>query len=262
MKKFIYLMAMVCTLGFFTACSSDDDDDEKGFVRNEKIEGTWSLEENQRIELGTSGYFVNGSAKFAWECPDGTTLNIDMGLGFPLPMDVKEQVLPLMNNLANEYLVKVLKNITFTQDGKINATYSELPDDDDIITTPKWETAEGYASYIVANENLIYVTINAEKATEDIDDVAERAQIKAILEQYKQIPVNIRWNGTKPYFFVDKAFVQPLIANLIIMIDKVPTTDMDKDDLAQFNMLKGILTQIPEIMNKTTTFEAGLELIK
>ena len=26
MKKFIYLMAMVCTLGFFTACSSDDDD--------------------------------------------------------------------------------------------------------------------------------------------------------------------------------------------------------------------------------------------
>ena len=29
MKKFIYLMAMVCTLGFFTACSSDDDDNEK-----------------------------------------------------------------------------------------------------------------------------------------------------------------------------------------------------------------------------------------
>ena len=28
MKKFIYLMAMVCTLGFFTACSSDDDNDE------------------------------------------------------------------------------------------------------------------------------------------------------------------------------------------------------------------------------------------
>ena len=34
-------MAMVCTLGFFTACSSDDDNDE--FVRNEKIEGTWKV---------------------------------------------------------------------------------------------------------------------------------------------------------------------------------------------------------------------------
>ena len=32
-------MAMVCTLGFFTACSSDDDDND--FKRNEKIEGTW-----------------------------------------------------------------------------------------------------------------------------------------------------------------------------------------------------------------------------
>ena len=46
MKKFIYLMAMVCTLGFFTACSSDDDDNEKdNFVRNEKIEGTWKVQE-------------------------------------------------------------------------------------------------------------------------------------------------------------------------------------------------------------------------
>ena len=43
MKKFIYLMAMVCTLGFFTACSSDDDNNEKEFVRNEKIEGTWKV---------------------------------------------------------------------------------------------------------------------------------------------------------------------------------------------------------------------------
>ena len=52
MKKFIYLMAMVCTLGCFTACSSDDDDNDKdNFVRNEKIEGTWGLQEVEKIEL-------------------------------------------------------------------------------------------------------------------------------------------------------------------------------------------------------------------
>ena len=45
MKKFIYLMAMVCTLGFFTACSSDDDNNENDFKRNEKIEGTWKVQE-------------------------------------------------------------------------------------------------------------------------------------------------------------------------------------------------------------------------
>ena len=42
----------------------------------------------------------------------------------------------------------------------------------------------------------------------------------------------------------------------------IPTKDMDADDLQSFNMLKGIMVQLPEIMNKTTTFELGLELIK
>lgn len=253
MKKFIYLMAMVCTLGFFTACSSDDDDNEKdNFVRNEKIEGTWNLQEVKENEY-------NGSVKITWDCPANTKLNINLGDGLVMALDVKEEILPLMNNMANKYLPQILKNVTFTKDGKINATYSELPDEGE---TSDWKTADGYASYSVANDNLIYVTIDANKATEDIDDAAEKAQIQGILQQYNKIPVNIRWNGTKPYFFVDKEFVQPMIANLVAMLEKVPTKDMDADDLKSFNMLKGIMGQLPEIMNKTTTFELGLELIK
>lgn len=258
MKKFIYLMAMVCTLGFFTACSSDDDNDEKEFVRNEKIEGTWNLQEVTKQELN-NGEWYNGSAKFTWECPEGTALNIDMG-GFQMSMDINTVIYPLMNNMANSYLPKVLKNITFTKDGQINATYAEASDDENAV--PECKTAVGYASYTVASENLIYVTIDADKATEDIDDAAEKAQLKGMLEQFKQIPVNIRWNGSKPYFFVDKAFVKPMIANLVIMIENVPTNDMDEEDLSQFNMLKSILNQLPAIMEKTTKFEAGLELIK
>ena len=53
-----------------------------------------------------------------------------------------------------------------------------------------------------------------------------------------------------------------MIASLVIMIDKVPPTDMDQEDLSQFNMLKSILKQLPAIMEKTTKFEAGLELTK
>ena len=260
MKKFIYLMAMVCTLGFFTACSSDDDNNDKdNFVRNEKIEGTWRLQEVEKIELDSGkGEFYNGSVKITWDYP-ADTINIDFGGGVVMPMDVKEQILPLMNSMPNEYLPQILKNVTFTKDGKINATYSELPDEGE---TSDWKTANGYASYSVANDNLIYVTIDANKATEDIDDAAEKAQIQGILQQYNKIPVNIRWNGTKPYFFVDKEFVQPMIANLVAMLEKVPTKDMDADDLQSFNMLKGIMGQLLEIMNKTTTFELGLELIK
>lgn len=257
MKKFIYLMAMVCTLGFFTACSSDDDDNDKDyFVRNEKIEGTWGLQEVEKTEPDDGkGEFYNGSVKITWDCPADTKLNIDFGGGLVKPMDVKEEILPLMNSRANEYLPQILKNVTFTKDGKINATYNEGE-------TSDWKTADGYASYSVANDNLIYVTIDANKATEDIDDAAEKAQIQGILQQYNKIPVNIRWKGTKPYFFVDKAFVQPMLANLVAMLEKVPATDMDADDLQSFNMLKGIMVQLPEIMNKTTTFELGLELIK
>lgn len=259
MKKFIYLMAMVCTLGFFTACSSDDDDnDEKGFVRNEKIEGTWNLQE----VTGNDDEGYTGSAKFTWDCPEGTYLNIDMGLGQEIPMDINTMVCPLMNKLANKYLPKVLKDITFTKDGQINATYAEASDDEDAV--PEWKTAVGYASYTVSNasKNLIYVTIDADKATEDIDDPAEKAQLKNMLEEFKRIPVYIRWNGSKPYFFVEKQFVQAMIEYLVIMIDKVPKTDMDQEDLSQFKMLKSILTQLPAIMDKTTKFEAGLELTK
>ena len=258
MKKFIYLMAMVCTLGFFTACSSDDDNDEKGFVRNEKIEGTWNLQE----VTGNDDEGYTGSAKFTWDCPEGTYLNIDMGLGQEIPMDINTMVCPLMNKLANKYLPKVLKNITFTKDGQINATYAEASDDEN--AEPEWKTAVGYASYTVSNasKNLIYVTIDADKATEDIDDPAEKAQLKGMLEEFKRIPVYIRWNGSKPYFFVEKQFVQAMIEYLVTMIDKVPKTDMDQEDLSQINMLKGILTQLPAIMDKTTKFEAGLELTK
>lgn len=262
MKKFIYLMALVCTLGFFTACSSDDDDP---VVRNEKIEGTWHLEENTTKDMGDLGEFIVGSAKFTWTCPADSKLTIDMG-GFPMELPV-ETVMALANNLANTYLPQILKDVTLTADGKINATYTDLPEDAGLAipaTSTNWKTAEGYATYTVSkdNQNLIYVTVNADKATESIEDAEEKAQIKDILKKYNKIPVNIRWNGSNPYFYVDKAFVQPLLANLVAMLSNVPTDNMDDDDKTTFNMIKGIATQANDIMGQSDTFEAGLELTK
>ena len=45
-------------------------------------------------------------------------------------------------------------------------------------------------------------------------------------------------------------------------VDKIPTTGMDKDDLAKILILKTVVKQLPAIMDKTNKFEAGLELIK
>ena len=49
---------------------------------------------------------------------------------------------------------------------------------------------------------------------------------------------------------------------LYAQVNKIPTTGMDKEDQAEFLILKNVVNQLPAIMDKTTKFEAGLELIK
>lgn len=265
MKKYFYLLALVCTLGFFTACSSDDDDDKKQEEVSALV-GTWNVEPTVEKEEG----LYDGSVRINWEGEAGTSISMDMGDGEIYPMDLKTIALPLAANWANTKLPKVLKDVTFTQDGKINATFSEYKgsddddDDDDATYVPEWQKAEGYATYKIVNENLINVSIDVNKATANISDAQTKAMVTSILSQYPSIPVNITWNAdkTKAFFYVDKAFVQPLITNLMGIISQLPTEGMDEDDLEALQDIKAIATQIPDIMNKTNKFEAGIELTK
>lgn len=250
MKKFIYLMAMVCTLGFFTACSSDDDDNDKDyFVRNEKIEGTWKVQEAGFDANGNS----TGSVVLKWEGSDDAAITIP---GFnedkPYPIKYAIKMAPM---LLNTQLRSVLQDVTFNEKGQISATYKEEANDND------WKVANDYATYKVVNENMITLFLNTTKITEDIDDAQEKAMITNMLDQFKTgIPVHVSYLATnKVYFYVDKDFVAPIIAMLYAQVNK-PTTGMDKEDLAQF--MKTVVKQLPAIMEKTTKFEAGLELIK
>lgn len=253
MKKFIYLMAMVCTLGFFTACSSDDDDNDKDyFVRNEKIEGTWKVQEADFDANGNS----TGSVVLKWEGSDDAAITIP---GFnedkPYPIKYAIKMAPM---LLNTQLRSVLQDVTFNEKGQISATYKEEANDND------WKVANDYATYKVVNENMITLFLNTTKITEDIDDAQEKAMITNMLDQFKTgIPVHVSYPATnKVYFYVDKDFVAPIIAMLYAQVNKIPTTGMDKDDLEQFKILKTVVNQLPTIMDKTTKFEAGLELIK
>lgn len=249
MKKFIYLMAMVCTLGFFTACSSDDDDNEKdNFVRNEKIEGTWKVQEAGSDANGNP----TGSVVLNWEGSNDATITIPGFIDDPYP--VKDAI-----KLLNSQLRKVLQDVTFNEKGQISATYKEEPDDKD------WKVANDYASYQVVNENMITLFLNTTKIIEDIDDAQEQAMItNNMLDQFKTgIPVHVSYPATnKVYFYVDKDFVAPIIAMLYAQVNKIPTTGMDEEDLAQFMILKSVVKQLTTIMEKTTKFEAGIELIK
>ncbi|MEH2887100.1 hypothetical protein [Segatella copri] len=248
MKKFIYLMAMVCTLGFFTACSSDDDDNEKdNFVRNEKIEGTWKVQEVGSDANGNP----TGSVVLNWEGSDDATITIPGFIDDPYPVKDAIKMAPM---LLNTQLRSVLQDVTFNEKGQISATYKEESDDKD------WKLANDYASYQVVNENMITLFLNTTKITEDINDAQEKAMITNMFKT--GIPVHVSYPATnKVYFYVDKDFVAPIIAMLYAQVNKIPPTGMDKEDLARF-MILTVVNQLPAIMEKTTKFEAGIELIK
>lgn len=253
MKKFIYLMAMVCTLGFFTACSSDDDDNDKdNFVRNEKIEGTWKVQE---AGMDPTTYLPTGSVVLKWKGSDDATIEIP-GI-FDEPYLVKDAI-KTAPMFLNSQLRSVLQDVTFNERGQISATYKEKADDND------WKVANDYATYQVVNENMITLFLNTTKITEDIDDAQKKAMITSMLDQFKNgIPVHVSYPAAnKVYFYVDKDFVAPIITMLYAQVNKIPTTGMDKDDLEKFQILKTVVNQLPAIMDKTTQFEAGLELIK
>lgn len=253
MKKFIYLMAMVCTLGFFTACSSDDDDNDKDyFVRNEKIEGTWKVQEAGFDANGNS----TGSVVLKWEGSDDAVITIP-GSDSNEPWPVKDAI-KMAPMFLNSQLRRVLQDVTFNEKGQISATYKEEANDKD------WKVANDYATYKVVNENMITLFLNTTKIIEDIDDVQEKAMITSMLDQFKTgIPVHVSYPATnKVQFYVDKDFVAPIIAMLYAQVNKIPTTGMDKDDLAHFKILKSVVKQLTTIMEKTTKFEAGIELIK
>lgn len=249
MKKFIYLMAMVCTLGFFTACSSDDDDN---FVRNEKIEGTWKVQE---AGMDPTTYQPTGSVVLKWEGSDDAAIELPGVFDEPYPVKDAISMVPM---LLNTQLRSVLQDVTFNEKGQISATYKEEEDDKD------WKVANDYATYQVVNDNMITVFLNTSKITEDIDDAQEKAMISSMLDQFKTgIPVHVSYPAAnKVYFYVDKDFVAPIIAMLYAQVNKIPTTGMDEEDKAQFQVLKTVVNQLPTIMQKTTKFEAGLELIK
>lgn len=253
MKKFIYLMAMVCTLGFFTACSSDDDDNDKdNFVRNEKIEGTWKVQDADFDANGNS----TGSVVLKWEGSDDAAITIP---GFnedkPYPIKYAIKMAPM---LLNTQLRSILQDVTFNEKGQISATYKEEANDND------WKVANDYATYKVVNENMITLFLNTAKITEDIDNAQEKAMVASMLDQFKTgIPVHVSYPAAnKVYFYVDKDFVAPIITMLYAQVNKIPTTGMDKEDLAQFMILKSVVKQLTTIMEKTTKFEAGIELIK
>lgn len=267
MKKnlFYFLLAALCTVSF-TACSSDDNGDGEngGFTELEhvwKLESTVMYDESGKVttnpdELATA----TGSVKVTWDCPEGTSLKLGEGEdAMEMPVASIKQ---LVENLGNTQLPNVLKSVEFKSNGQIVAVYK------DAATTSTandgWKTASDYATYKKVNDNNILVFLNKAKVTEGME-ADEKAALTEVLSVFKDgIPVNIRWsaNNTKAYFYVDKAFVTSLLNNqtLKAMLDRLGNTDAETNSTVM--MIKAIISSANDVMNKTTKFEAGLQLTK
>ncbi len=267
MKKnlFYFLLAALCTVSF-TACSSDDngDGEKGGFTELEhvwKLESTVMYDESGKVttnpdELATA----TGSVKVTWDCPEGTSLKLGEGEdAMEMPVASIKQ---LVENLGNTQLPNVLKSVEFKSNGQIVAVYK------DAATTSTandgWKTASDYATYKKVNDNKILVFLNKAKVTEGME-ADEKAALTEVLSVFKDgIPVNIRWsaNNTKAYFYVDKAFVTSLLNNqtLKAMLDRLGNTDAETNSTVM--MIKAIISSANDVMNKTTKFEAGLQLTK
>ena len=89
---------------------------------------------------------------------------------------------------------------------------------------------------------------------------ADQNALTELLQLVKNgIPVNVRYDEQQnPYFFIDKALVAKIAPLAAQLADLIPDSALD----GMAGMLKGILKELPNVMEKTTKFEAGLQMKK
>ena len=116
---------LVCTMGIFSGCNKNDD--KKPF----ELAGKWNVKEMPM--------------DIVWEAPDNVVIEAGK-----IKLTVK-QLTAMMTPTLNELVQAGLKDVTFTADGKIEATYKKKD-------SKEWMAAKGYATYNtkVANKILLH----------------------------------------------------------------------------------------------------------
>lgn len=226
---------------------------------------TWYDADGNKVEAGSDdATYADGSFKLTWETKEGTSIKIPLGYA---DMEVPAATAAaLAQRMANKNFANILHAVAFTADGKILAQYAEAASEDKEsteTTSPKWQIAEGYATYKIVNENKILVFVDSENALEKVTDETQKKTLTTILNLFKDgVPVNIRWsnNNKTAFFYVDKDFASSL-ANSPILAEIVK--NLKDEDLNNYGkLIKLICSQIPGLMENTNKFEAGLELVK
>lgn len=235
-----------------------------GPAATSELIGTWNTwvqwyNSDGKIDAPTNeggDEYALGSVKINWETKEGTKISIPLypGANIELPANDARD---MATRLANADFTNVLKSVSFTSDGKIIAVYS----DEDVDDKPVWKVAKNYATYKVVSDQMIQVFLNDEQILSTVKEESEKAVLKSILGMFKEgIPVNIEYSNDNntAFFYVNKDFAAELSSNTVLkgLLENLKDEDLD----GQGALIKVIAGQIPGLMEKTTKFQAGLEL--
>lgn len=197
----------------------------------------------------------------------------------------------------NEFMYKVLHNVSFEEDGTIRAKYTDIENE----SYPELESPAGIAQYVVKGDDKIILYLNpqqiaattianAKRSSENTD--GNIAIDPVLIEKLMAQLLPMLQNGVELQFRPNEVLIDPIggatevkdeatsfILGTDFMLPILKTiapifsneelvdnlvTEAGKDQaFGSFApMLKGILSSIPNVVDNTTTMEVGLTLVK
>lgn len=185
-------------------------------------------------------------------------------------------MMPFVNNKnPHQLLLSVLKNVTFKEDGNIVASYSKGEN----IQAPQWEDSPANIAQYYVKDNMIYLLLNPSMI---ISSIMTKAETSSAEEQVLQglitnilpmlgtgFPLTYKIEGDNLTVFANTdltmkllSIVSPLLKDESFMNELLNKMAQDPQFASFMPMAKAIFGQLPEVLEKTTKFEVGIDLAK
>lgn len=237
--------------------------------------GTWNLSEYIPYQSGCIYSSWKSGKEFKFEVGEFPGLTEPWEIA---PGDFITLALTMMQfdgKNPDQLLLSVLKDITFKEDGNIIATYSEGKN----IQDPQWtESPTNIAQYYIKN-NTVYLLLNPSMLISSIVTKAETssAQDQVIAGLITNIlpmlgsgfPLAYKIEEGKLTVFADTeltmkllSVVSPLLQDETFVTELLTKMAQDPQFGGFTPMVKSILRQLPEVLEKTTQLELGINLVK
>lgn len=185
-------------------------------------------------------------------------------------------MMPFVDNKnPHQLLLSVLKNVTFKEDGNIVASYSKGEN----IQAPQWEDSPANIAQYYVKDNTVYLLLNPSMI---ISSIMTKAETSSAEEQVLQglitnilpmlgtgFPLTYKIEGDNLTVFANTdltmkllSIVSPLLKDESFMNELLNKMAQDPQFASFMPMAKAIFGQLPEVLEKTTKFEVGINLAK